>query len=126
MHGYPLVNGCGSIAAPVPDFRTTMPASHPPANDLRRAARYLMDAPVEFTGGSGVTRDLSTGGVFILCDKRMQVGSHISLAIILDDTLADVSVRMDRKGTIVRIEETGGQIGVAVKLDPPDILTSLH
>lgn len=85
-----------------------------------------MDAPVEFPGGSGVTRDLSTGGVFFLCDKRMQVGSRISLAIILDDNLADMSVRMDRKGTIVRIEETDGQIGVAVKLDPPDILTSLH
>jgi hypothetical protein len=85
-----------------------------------------MDAPVEFDGGSGVTRDLSTTGVYFVCSKPMQVGARISLAIILDDNMADMSVRMDRKGTIVRIEETAGQIGVAVKLDPPDAPTELH
>ena len=38
-----------------------MSHSRPPRpSDLRKAPRYAMDAPVEFAGGSGVTRDLST------------------------------------------------------------------
>ena len=82
-----------------------MSHSRPPRpSDLRKAPRYPMDAPVEFAGGSGVTRDLSTTGVYFVCDNPMQVGARVSLTIVLDDNLADMPVRMDCVGTVVRIE----------------------
>lgn len=76
-----------------------------------------MDAPVEFRGGTGVTRDLSVNGVFFVCDTPMVVGSRLSVSILFDDNLADMPVRMDCKGTIVRIEQLSGKVGVAMRLD---------
>ena len=85
-----------------------------------------MDAPVEFDGGSGVTRDLSTTGVYFVCDQPMRVGSRVSIAIMLDDNLADMPVRMDCIGTVVRIESLGEKVGVAMKLDASRQQQTLH
>jgi hypothetical protein len=76
-----------------------------------------MEAPVEFAGGTGLTRDLSTTGVYFTCDKQLRVGARLSLAIMLDDTMADMPVRAEYEGTIVRVDEQGGKVGVAVRID---------
>lgn len=76
-----------------------------------------MDVPVEFAGGTGVTRDLSSTGVYFTCATPMRVGARLALTIIVDDTLADRPVRMDYDGTVVRVDSVGGNVGVAVKLD---------
>jgi hypothetical protein len=85
--------------------------------DLRRAPRYPMEAPVEFAGGTGVTRDLSTSGVYFTCDQPMRVGARLSLAIMLDDTMADTQLRTEYEGTIVRVDEKDGKMGIAVRID---------
>ncbi|MEA3246618.1 MAG: PilZ domain-containing protein [Gemmatimonadota bacterium] len=89
--------------------------------DNRAAPRYRMDAPVEFIIGNGMTRDLSTTGVYFICERPLQVGIRLSLTIEVDDTMADRPVKMQRWGTIVRVEDHDGKIGVAVHLDdePP-------
>ncbi|HVZ47415.1 MAG TPA: PilZ domain-containing protein [Gemmatimonadaceae bacterium] len=91
----------------------------PDPNDLRHAPRYRVDAPVEFIVGNGVARDLSTTGLYFICEKPLQVGYQLTLTIQLDDTVADMPVKMECKGTIVRVEDMDGRIGVAVKLDQP-------
>ena len=104
-----------------------MSHSRPPRpSDLRKAPRYPMDAPVEFAGGSGVTRDLSTTGVYFVCDNPMQVGARVSLTIVLDDNLADMPVRMDCVGTVVRIEPLGPKIGVAMRIEQPKSPETFH
>jgi hypothetical protein len=85
-----------------------------------------MDAPVELANGTGVTRDLSTTGVYFVCDQPVQVGARLSLTILLDDNLADMPVRMDCAGTVVRIDRVGPRIGVAMKFDPPERSPTLH
>jgi hypothetical protein len=85
-----------------------------------------MDAPVELPNGKGVTRDLSTTGVYFVCDTPLRAGSRISFTIVLDDTLADIPVRMECEGTIVRIEPASGKVGVAVKLDEHKAPETLH
>ncbi len=93
----------------------------PPVNpeDLRDAKRYRVDAPVEFIVGQGVARDLSTSGLYFVCEKPLQVGYELTLTIQLDDKVADMPVKMECKGTIVRVEEVDGRIGVAVRLADP-------
>ena len=78
-----------------------------------------MDAPVEFANGTGVTRDLSTTGVYFICDTPLRAGARLSLTIEIDDNLADRPVRMDVQGMIVRIDSIDGKVGVAMKLDRP-------
>lgn len=88
------------------------------SSDLRRSARIRMDAPVEFADGKGVTRDLSTTGVYFICDTPLKAGMRLAVTIEVDDTLADMPVRMDFHGTVVRVDAMDGeQVGVAMKLD---------
>jgi hypothetical protein len=76
-----------------------------------------MEAPVEFAGGTGTTRDISTGGVYFTTAQPLRAGARLSIAIMLDDTIADMPVRTEYEGTIVRVDEKNGEIGVAVRID---------
>ena len=82
----------------------------------RREDRIPGRLPVEVLNDDarGVTRDLSSAGVFFETDKDYHVGSAITLTI---DFESDPRARIRCAGTIVRVEERGSKLGVAVHVN---------
>jgi Tfp pilus assembly protein PilZ len=72
--------------------------------------------------GKGVTRDVSSSGVFFETDKHYEVGSIITMTIDLENP---PGTRLRCVGTIVRLEDRGSRVGVAVhmKVGESKILT---
>ena len=87
------------------------------AEDLRGAPRFEIGVPVEAKSGVGVTRDLSTSGVYFTCEHGMPLGSRISLTIVLDRANPSHRLRLHCHGEVVRLEEVGESVGIAVKIE---------
>jgi hypothetical protein len=81
----------------------------------RKAERRFESLPVKVLNGEGkgVTRDLSASGVYILTDKHYEVGSIITMTIDLE---SPPGTRMRCVGTIVRVEDHGARVGVAIRM----------
>jgi hypothetical protein len=88
----------------------------------RREDRIREKLPVNVLNddGKGETRDLNSAGVFFETDKDYEVGSAITLTI---DFESDPKTRIRCVGTIVRVEERGSKVGVAVHVTAREPLT---
>jgi hypothetical protein len=73
--------------------------------------REILPVEVLSDGGKGVTRDLSSSGVYFETDKDYKVGSAIAITI---DFESPPRTRIRCVGTIVRVESQGSKVGIAV------------
>ncbi len=89
----------------------------------RRATRYLMHLPVIFqwgyqgrvNGGTGFTRDISTGGVFVHSSMAPPVGTPIALEVHLPPMApSGPGLRLQAEGYVVRVEGIEEHAGFAV------------
>ena len=85
------------------------------AMDKRREERMSVTRPVSLDRGTGVTRNISTSGVFFETDVGYAPGSKIIFAIELDGPQGE-KLMLRSRGEIVRIELRRGKVGVAVKI----------
>ena len=85
-------------------------------SDRRRATRYQVGLPVELHEGSGITRDVSESGVFFETDQSFAPGTPISFSLILGHADPEGPFRLQCKGSIVRVEEHEGKIGIAARI----------
>ena len=76
----------------------------------RGAKRYQVTLPVRIGEGTGVTRDLSTSGVFYETEKLHHLGETVALAADFD------ACTLQFEGSVVRVEQVNGHFGVAVAL----------
>ncbi len=85
-------------------------------NEPRREDRIRERLPIEVLNddGKGVTRDISSAGVYFETDRDYEVGSTITLTI---DFESDPRARIRCVGTIVRLEDRGSKVGVAVHVN---------
>ena len=81
-----------------------------------RASRISKQLPIQCGNAKGVTRDVSTTGIFFETDMDCAAGSAISFSIELNG-LANKKMLMQCQGTIVRVERSGGKMGVAVQIN---------
>ena len=84
--------------------------------EKHRAPRHLGATPVELKNGKGITRDFSSTGIFFETDKSFTPGQPIDFTIVLENVDPDRPVRVNCQGEIVRVEESGKKIGVAVSI----------
>ena len=84
--------------------------------ERRRAERFRITVPVRLEQGTGRTRDISTDGVFFETSQRwLSVGAPVKLALLFRRVRAGrLPVEVECEGHVVRVEELGEQIGVAV------------
>ncbi len=85
--------------------------------DLRRATRYQVRAPVIFhwldkegvqRQAAGFTRDISTGGIFVLSAESPPIGTGVSLEVALPPLEdASRSWQLKASGKVVRVEPNG-------------------
>ena len=78
--------------------------------ERRRAKRYKLALPVQLKRGTGVTRDISTSGVFFETKAAQSTGATINLAV----DFTDASVQCE--GRVVRVQKLDSKFGIAVEL----------
>jgi hypothetical protein len=84
--------------------------------DRRKAPRFQVALPVELMEGTGVTRDLSAGGVFFETDRVFGLGEVSQFALVLEYIDPRQPVRLQCRGRVVRLERRGNTMGVAVAI----------
>ena len=85
--------------------------------ELRESARFLGAMPVTTENTQGITRDLSSSGIFFETDGSFASGQTIEFSILLEHLYPDHPVCLKCKGSIVRVEKKGPGIGVATTID---------
>lgn len=72
---------------------------------------------------SAETRDISANGVFLYTNSKMEKGTELELVLILPPELTlGEKCWVCCQATIVRVEETGSNFGVAAQIRRMDIL----
>lgn len=86
-------------------------------NEARRAPRYKVKLPVEFETGKGFTQDCSASGIYFKTDRSFTRGQPLEFTLFLEHIDPGGPVRVKCLGEIVRVEENGGEIGVAATIN---------
>ena len=83
--------------------------------ERRQALRFSMTLPVELEQGSGITRNISTSGVFFETDQVFSTGALIRLILVLEEpTYPGIPTCLHCQGQIVRAEQHEEKVGVGV------------
>jgi PilZ domain len=98
--------------------------SEPSVDNRRRSHRYPVQAPVllKWTKDKmtrrerGMSRDISSGGLFVQCGTPPPVGATILMEVLLPALEPEArSLRLKAKGKVLRVEElVNGARGFAV------------
>lgn len=80
----------------------------------RREERIHAALPVNLKTATGITRDVSASGIFFETTATLALGSAISFTVEFDTPGGKMELKC--QGEIVRTEQHGSQIGVAVKI----------
>jgi hypothetical protein len=96
--------------------------------DRRSGTRIATRVPTRVRTSQGVdhsaqTRDVSANGVFLYTNSRMEAGSEVELVLILPPELTSgEKCWVCCQATIVRVEESGREFGIAAQIRRMDIM----
>jgi Tfp pilus assembly protein PilZ len=72
--------------------------------------RFRLALPLQLKNGIGITRDISTSGIFFETERAYSIGETIRLSLHFEHESLQCEAR------VVRVEPRNGQFGVAVEL----------
>ncbi len=84
------------------------------ARKQARRARINARLPVNVGGERGVTRDISTTGMFIIQSTPYEMGSRVDFWLDMDTP--EGKVKLCCEGEVMRVEELDGKIGIGVRI----------
>jgi hypothetical protein len=99
--------------------------------ERRSASRIPNRVPARVRTAQGVehsaqTRDVSANGIFLYTESRLEAGSEIELVLILPPELTSGErCWVCCQATVIRIEESGAQFGVAAQIRRMDLLPEM-
>jgi len=77
--------------------------------ERRRAQRYRLVVPVRLQKARGVTRDISTAGVFFETEGVQSIGDTVRFSVDFPDATVQC------EGRVVRVEKLEKKFGIAVE-----------
>lgn len=102
------------------------------ANGERRSGRRISTrVPTRVRTPEGAehtaqTRDVSSNGVFLYTQSRLEAGSEVELVLILPPELTSgEKCWVCCQATVVRVEESGAEFGVAAQIRRMDLLPEM-
>jgi PilZ domain len=101
------------------------------ADERRSGKRLPVRVPVkvrhEGSEHTGLTRDLSSSGIFLYSESKIKAGSKLELVIMLPPGLGFGSGGWTMcEASVVRVEESNGKgLGIAATLDRVEFLPEL-
>ena len=101
-------------------------------SERRNARRYDLALPVVVRDGTqhaGHTRDISTRGVYLLMDDRLEPGSTFNFTLTLPQEITGgSSVHVQAQGRVIRVdskdEQGPNRLGVAAVIEKYEIVRS--
>jgi hypothetical protein len=101
-----------------------------PQPDRRANRRFFLDLPivVKFVDSQvhemkGQTRDISSRGVFFYVGSQFEEGAAIEFVLTLPSEITSTDpIRVRCFGKIVRLDQAGGKLGVAVAIEKYDFV----
>jgi len=72
---------------------------------------------LELESGKGITRNFSSSGIYFETNRSFSVRQPIEFSIFLKHVDPDHAVRVKCLGKILRVEDNGSRMGVAVAID---------
>ena len=99
--------------------------------DRRSRKRVAAQVTTQVRSQSGEhqaeTRDVSTNGVFLYCNSRIEKGAEVELVLILPPELTvGGKCWVCCQATVVRVEESGPRFGVAATIRRMDVLPEVE
>ena len=85
--------------------------------DRRNTERHQLAVPLLIGTQRGITRDISSGGVYFFTEGAFGPGQLVRLSIPSSSSKNEGS-SLTYEGRVERLEVRDGQLGVAVKFDP--------
>jgi hypothetical protein len=86
------------------------------ATEPRQSQRVNAEVSVRLqNNASGITRDISPSGVYFVIDETVADGQPIRFTLEFEDPAGGV-LHLNCSGHVVRVEESGGKRGVAVRI----------
>ena len=82
--------------------------------ERRQALRYPITLPVDLEGATGITRDVSTSGLYFETNQVFSTGAPIRLTLVLGQTCPGTPICLHCQGQIVRTDRREEETGVAV------------
>jgi hypothetical protein len=84
--------------------------------DQRREERFLLEVPVMLENGIGMTRDISTSGIYFTTDQPLAEGGTVKFSVKLEHIRPGKPIRLDCQGQVLRVEAVGEKHGVAARI----------
>ena len=82
----------------------------------RSVRRHVLALPVQLARGSGLTRDVSAGGVYFLNDQVYPLDSQVDLTLVLGATLPGSPIQVQCHARVVRVEPRSDGVGIAAAI----------
>ena len=79
-----------------------------------RRTRTGSNLPASINGRKGITRDISSSGLYLVQGSEHEIGSRIECVIDLDTPGS--KMKLCCQGIVVRIEKVNGKFGIGVKI----------
>src|SRR5262249_55413349 len=113
---YPL-SDCRPLSDRLPSPRL-MDDRGPIYRERRRARRYRVALPVELEGlGRGLTRDVSTSGVYFQTTETVVRGAPLTFSLFLEQPALSGRVGLACAGEVVGVDGQPGCVGVAATIE---------
>ncbi|QWD77366.1 PilZ domain-containing protein [Polynucleobacter sp. MWH-Svant-W18] len=80
-----------------------------------RAVRHPVSFPISVGFSKGIVKDISTTGIYFEIDQSQSVGSDIDFVLDLDTPGGPIQIQCH--GTVIRIEEISGRIGIGATIN---------
>jgi len=82
----------------------------------RSVRRHAIRLPVQLARGSGLTRDVSAGGVYFLTDQAYPLDSQLDLTLVFGATLPESPIQVQCRARVVRVEPRSDGVGIAAAI----------
>ena len=82
----------------------------------RSARRYVLALPVQLARGSGLTRDVSAGGVYFLTDQAYALDAQLDLTLVFGAPPPELPIQVQCHARVVRVESRGDDVGIAAAI----------
>lgn len=76
-----------------------------------------MEVPVHLEQGTGLSRDVSTTGIYFTTDGRFVPETEIRFALELNHVFPGETFQVRCRGRVVRVEKAGEKTGVAASIE---------
>lgn len=86
-------------------------------SEKRAAERLRVEIPVHLEQGDGLSRDVSTAGIYFTTDCCLLPESEIRFALELNHVFPGEKFEVHCRGRVVRVEKAGDRAGVAASIE---------